>query len=116
MPLNVVEACRKYEDERLVTVASVDTCAPDAPLPLEESELLTGTPVADVAGYASASLPLVLLFDGYHRQYGLGAALLVPTNVYGPGMSDDLELSFVVPAMIRRFSTALEAGDRSVVC
>ena len=56
------------------------------------------------------------MLDGYHRQYGLDAALLVLTNVYGPGMSDDPERSFVVPAMVRRFRTALEAGDKRVVC
>jgi len=48
----------------------------------------------------------VSLLDVYHRQYGLGTALLVLTNVYGPGMSGDLELSIVVPAIIRRFRTA----------
>jgi len=116
MALNVVEACRKFDVERLVTVASADAYAPDAPMPLEESDLLAGTPVAEVAGYATASRLLVSLLDGYHRQYGLGAALLVLTNVYGRGMSDDPERSFVVPAMIRRFRTALEAGDKSVVC
>ena len=116
MALNVVEACRRHEVARLVTVASADAYPPDATMPLREQDLLSGSPGDDVAGYATASRLLVALLRGYRSQYGLNAALLVLTNVYGPGMSDDPERSFVVPAMIRRFREATAAGQQKVVC
>ncbi|MFQ5478042.1 MAG: NAD-dependent epimerase/dehydratase family protein, partial [Candidatus Binatia bacterium] len=83
---------------------------------LKEEALLVGATGPDVEGYATASRLLVSLLRGYSRQYGLRAGLLILTNVYGPGMSDDPEHSFVVPAMIRRLFEAVATGDDRVIC
>ena len=38
----------------------------------------------------------------------------MPTNMYGPNDNFDLESSHVLPALINRFVTATQNGDRSV--
>jgi GDP-L-fucose synthase len=39
----------------------------------------------------------------------------MPTNLYGPNDNFDLQSGHVLPAMIRKFHEAKEAGDQSVV-
>jgi GDP-L-fucose synthase len=40
----------------------------------------------------------------------------MPTNLYGPGDTYDLETSHVLPALIHRFHLAKIRGDSSVTC
>ena len=51
---------------------------------------------------------------GLPREYCINAVHLLPVNLYGPGDNFDLEISHVIPAMIRRFSEAKDRGEPSV--
>ena len=51
---------------------------------------------------------------GYREQYGLNSIYLIPANLYGPGDNFDPETSHVIPALIRKFVKAKEAGTASV--
>ena len=52
--------------------------------------------------------------QAYRRQYGFDAIAAMPTNLYGPGDNFDLENSHVLPALIRKFHEAKQAGADSV--
>ena len=52
--------------------------------------------------------------QAYRQQYGFDAICAMPTNLYGPGDNFHLQNSHVVPALIRRFSEARDAGFSSV--
>jgi nucleoside-diphosphate-sugar epimerase len=50
----------------------------------------------------------MLLVQGqaYREEYGFNAVYLIPTNLYGPGDSFNLESGHVIPSLVRRFSEA----------
>jgi GDP-L-fucose synthase len=53
--------------------------------------------------------------QAYSKQYGFNAISLMPTNLYGPGDNFDLQNSHVLPALLRKFLEAAEAGAPKVV-
>jgi GDP-L-fucose synthase len=57
---------------------------------------------------------LLVQSQAYRQQYGFNAVNLIPVNLYGPGDNFDLETSHVIPALIRKFLEAQEAGDGPV--
>jgi GDP-L-fucose synthase len=50
-----------------------------------------------------------------NRQHGTGFLSAMPTNLYGPGDSYDLQNSHVLPALIRKCHEAKAAGTNEVV-
>jgi GDP-L-fucose synthase len=65
--------------------------------------------------YAVAKISGIKLCETYRRQYGCDFVSALPTNLYGPGDSFDLENSHVLPALLRKFHEARRAPDRRVV-
>ncbi|MBL8163864.1 MAG: NAD-dependent epimerase/dehydratase family protein, partial [Anaerolineae bacterium] len=53
--------------------------------------------------------------QAYRAEYGYNAVHLMPTNLYGPGDSFDLENSHVIPALIRKMVEAQDAGSEQIV-
>jgi GDP-L-fucose synthase len=115
MGINVFEACRIGEVDRLVAVCSVCAYPGEASVPFREDELFSGYPEGTNAPYGIAKRMLVTLSDAYRRQWGLDSRVPIVANLYGPGDSFDLEDSHVIPAMIRKFIEASDRGDREVV-
>jgi GDP-L-fucose synthase len=64
--------------------------------------------------YAVAKIAGIKMCQAYARQYGFNAISVMPTNLYGPGDNFDLQTSHVLPALLRKFHTAKEAGDATV--
>ena len=87
-----------------------------APQPLKEEYLLTGALEPTNQWYAVAKIAGIKLCQAYRRQYGCDFISAMPTNLYGPNDSYDLETSHVLPALIRRFHEAKVARQKSVVC
>lgn len=50
----------------------------------------------------------------YNRQYGTRFLAAMPTNLYGPGDNYHLQNSHVIPALIRKFHEAKQAGHAAV--
>jgi GDP-L-fucose synthase len=82
--------------------------------PIGEEALLTGPLEPTNEGYALAKIAGIKLCSAYRRQYGDNFVSAMPTNLYGPGDNFDLESSHVIPALIRRFHDAREAGQDTV--
>jgi GDP-L-fucose synthase len=53
--------------------------------------------------------------DAYRAQYGCNFISVMPTNMYGPNDNYDLQNSHVLPALLRKFHEAKEAGREEVV-
>lgn len=81
-----------------------------APQPMAEDALLTGTLEPTNEPYAIAKIAGIKLCESYNRQYGRDYRSVMPTNLYGPGDNFHPENSHVLPALIRRFHEAKEAG------
>jgi len=55
------------------------------------------------------------MLQAYREQYGLNGIYLLPVNLYGPSDNFDLNSSHVIPALIRKFCHAVDAGVEQVV-
>jgi GDP-L-fucose synthase len=82
--------------------------------PMREDALLTGILEPTNEPYAVAKIAGIKLCESYNRQYGTDYRSVMPTNLYGPGDNFHPENSHVMPALIRRFHEALEAGIEQV--
>jgi GDP-L-fucose synthase len=85
------------------------------PQPIKEEYLLTGALEPTNEFYAIAKIAGIKMCQAYHRQHGMNAISLMPTNLYGPGDNFDLNSSHVMPALIRKFHDAKISGAAEVV-
>ncbi|MCE3281631.1 MAG: GDP-L-fucose synthase [Chitinophagaceae bacterium] len=81
-----------------------------APQPLKEEALLTGELEYTNEPYAIAKIAGIKLCENYRLQYGCDFISAMPTNLYGPNDNYDLSKSHVLPALLRKFITAKDAG------
>jgi len=111
---NVMEAAHAAGADRLLFLASSCIYPRDAAQPMTPDLLMTGPLERTNDAYAVAKLSGITLAQAYRRQHGRAWISCLPTNLYGPGDSYDLETSHVLPALIRRFHEAAEAGAPAV--
>ena len=78
--------------------------------PIKEEYLLTGPLEKTNEAYALAKIAGLEMCRHYRNQYGVLFHSAMPTNLYGPGDNYVGENSHVLPALIRRFHEAKEAG------
>jgi nucleoside-diphosphate-sugar epimerase len=83
--------------------------------PMAENALLTGILEPTNEPYAIAKIAGIKLCESYNRQHGTDYRSVMPTNPYGPGDNFHPANSHVMPAMMRRFHEAVQAGRDEVV-
>ena len=110
----VVQAAHRTGVDKLLYLGSSCIYPRHADQPITEEALLTGPLEPTNEGYALAKIAGIKLCETYRRQYGDDFISAMPTNLYGPGDNFDLEGGHVLPALVRRFHEAREAGDDSV--
>ena len=110
----VVQAAHRTGVDKLLYLGSSCIYPRHADQPITEEALLTGPLEPTNEGYALAKTAGIKLCETYRRQYGDDFISAMPTNLYGPGDNFDLEGGHVLPALMRRFHEAREAGDDSV--
>jgi len=86
-----------------------------APQPMPEDCLLTSALEPTNEAYAIAKIAGLKLAQYYRKQYGVLYHSAMPTNLYGPADNYHPQNSHVMPALIRRFHEAKEAGRPEVV-
>ena len=114
MQLNVIEAAHRTEVKRLLFFGSSCAYPKFAPVPVQETALLTGELEPTNRAYAIAKIAGIEMCDAFRSQFGDDFISCMPTNLYGIGDHYDLENSHVLPGMIRRFHEAKVAGAPSV--
>ena len=112
--LNVIDEAHRAKAQRLLFLGSSCIYPKLAPQPMKEEHLLTGLLEPTNQPYAIAKIAGIEMCDAYHRQYGSDFRAAMPTNLYGPGDNYDLNKSHVIPALIRKFHEAKQAGAPSV--
>jgi len=112
--VNVLDAAREHGVERLLFLGSSCIYPRLAPQPIKEESLLTGHLEPTNDAYAIAKIAGIMQVQAVRRQYGLPWISAMPTNLYGPGDNFSLTGSHVLPALIRRYDDAAQAGDASV--
>lgn len=112
---NVVHAAHQAGVQKLLFLGSSCIYPKFAEQPMKEDALLTGTLEPTNEPYAIAKIAGIKLCESYNRQYGRDYRSVMPTNLYGPYDNFHPENSHVIPALIRRFHEAVQAGDPEVV-
>ncbi|QFT62739.1 GDP-L-fucose synthase [Roseivivax sp. THAF30] len=107
---NVIHQAHSAGVDRLLQLGSSCIYPRNADQPMREEALLTGTLEPTNEPYAIAKIAGIKLCESYNRQYGRDYRSVMPTNLYGPGDNFHPENSHVLPALIRRFHEAREAG------
>ena len=111
---NVIHAAYEAGVQKLLQLGSSCIYPKLADQPMAENALLTGVLEPTNEPYAVAKIAGIKLCESYNRQYGVDYRSVMPTNLYGPGDNFHPENSHVLPALIRRFHEAAEAGAPSV--
>ena len=112
----VMEHARLAGVEKFVGLGTICAYPKLAPVPFREDDLWNGYPEETNAPYGLAKKMLLVQGQAYRQQYGFRAIHLLPVNLYGPHDNFDPASSHVIPALIRKFLEAVEAGAPTVVC
>ncbi len=112
---NVIHNSWRSGVKRLLFLGSSCIYPRDCPQPIKEDYLLTGPLESTNRPYAVAKIAGIEMCWAYNRQYGTRYITAMPTNLYGPGDSYDLENSHVLPALIRKMHEAKIRGDTEAV-
>jgi GDP-L-fucose synthase len=111
---NVIQYALKAGAKKLLFLGSSCIYPKHAQQPMTEDALLTGPLEPTNEAYAIAKIAGIKLCAAYRRQYGKECLSAMPTNLYGPHDNFDLDSSHVLPALLRKFHEAKEAGAKAV--
>ena len=116
LEMNVIHAAWQNGCKKLEFLGSSCIYPRLAPQPMREDCLLTSELEKTNEAYALAKISGLKYCEFLNRQYGTDYISVMPTNLYGPNDNYHPEHSHVLPAMIRRFHEAKEAGLKEVIC
>lgn len=116
LEMNVIHAAWRNGVKKLEFLGSSCIYPRLAPQPMPESCLLTSSLEQTNEAYALAKISGLKYCEYLNRQYGTDYISVMPTNLYGPNDNYHPTHSHVLPALIRRFHEAKEAGAEEVVC
>jgi len=114
MGIHLLEACRRMHVQKTVVAGTICAYPKMTAIPFREEDLWSGMPEETNAAYGLAKKMLLVQTQAYRQQYNFNGVYLMPVNLYGPRDNFDLESSHVIPAMIRKFVTAVETGADEV--
>lgn len=116
LEMNAIHAAWQNGCKKLLFLGSSCIYPRLAPQPMPESCLLTSSLEQTNEGYALAKISGLKYCEYLRCQVGADYISVMPTNLYGPGDNYHPTHSHVLPALIRRFHEAKEAGAESVTC
>jgi GDP-L-fucose synthase len=100
--------------EKFVALGTICAYPKFTPVPFREEDLWIGYPEETNAPYGIAKKALLVQAQAYRAEYGFNGVYLLPVNLYGPGDNFDPSSSHVIPALIKKFVEAIDAGSDSV--
>ncbi len=111
---NTIDAAYQSGVQKFIFLGSSCIYPKNAPQPMKEASLLTGSLEPSNEAYAIAKIAGLKMCHAYRKQFGWDALSLMPTNLYGPNDNFDLESSHVLPALLRKFHEAKQYGTPTV--
>jgi GDP-L-fucose synthase len=101
--------------QKFVAIGTICAYPKFTPTPFKEDDLWNGYPEETNAPYGLAKKMLLVQSQAYRQQYGWNSIYLLPVNLYGPGDNFDPASSHVIPALIKKFVDAQNAGEDHIV-
>ena len=114
MGVQLIESSRLLGIDKLLCMGTVCAYPKFTPTPFREADLWAGYPEETNAPYGLAKKMHLVQLQAYRAQYGFNGIYLLPANLHGPGDNFDPAHSHVIPALIRKFVEAREAGQTPV--
>lgn len=115
MGLNVLTACSEIKVKKVVSLLA--SCAyRSTDETLKENEFLIGNPDQSVEAHGLGKRNLFIMSKQANKQNGLNAVCTVFNTAYGPFDNFNVEKTKVVGGMIKKFLTAVENKDDTVIC
>eukprot|EP01039_Chlorochromonas_danica_P008814 gene8814-9718_t len=99
---NVMECCRIFNVEKLVSCLSTCVFPDKTTYPIDETMVHNGAPHTSNEGYAYAKRMIDVLNHCYHEEYGCNFTSIIPTNIYGPDDNFSIEDGHVIPGLIHK--------------
>ncbi len=115
MGIQLIHEAYQAGVKKLVAVGTVCAYPKFCPVPFKEDDIWNGYPEETNAPYGIAKKVMGVQSAGYREQYGFNSVVVYPVNLYGPRDNFDLHTSHVIPAMLRKFDAAKQAGAAEVV-
>jgi len=112
---NLMDASHNSKVDRFIFLGSNCIYPRNCPQPIKEEYILSGALEPTNSAYAVAKLAGIELIKSYRKEFGHKWFSVMPINLYGPNDNFDLESSHVFPALIRKFSDAVENNDQQVI-
>jgi len=111
MILNLLEGIKNYSSKtKLLYVGSSCIYPKENPQPINEDRFMCGKLEETNKGYAVAKGMGIVACQLYREQYGIDTICAMPTNLYGPNDTYDLENGHMIPSLIKKFLDAKEKG------
>lgn len=109
--LNILESCIEHKNTLIINLGSSCIYPLDAPNPIKESSIMTGSLEPTNSPYAMAKLTSIELANSLNIQFGHTVVNLMPTNLYGPEDNFSDMDSHVIPGLINRMHRATRNGE-----
>ena len=112
---NVISAAYENGARKVLFLGSSCIYPKHAPQPIPETALLTGLLEPTNEAYAIAKIAGIKLCQAYDREYGANFISAMPSNMYGPNESFDLETSHVLAALLRKAHEAKTSRSKELI-
>ena len=110
----VIEKSRECNVNKFVGIGTVCSYPKFTSVPFKEENLWDGYPEETNAAYGLSKKMMLVQTQAYREEYGFNGIHLLLVNMYGPYDDFDLETSHVIPALIRKFTEAVENNKKEV--
>ncbi len=116
MGVQLMEEARLRGIRKFVATGTICSYPKFTPVPFKEDDLWNGYPEETNAPYGLAKKMMIVQSQAYREQYGFNSISLLPVNLYGPRDNFNLNVSHVIPALIRKCLEAVENGSDHITC
>jgi GDP-L-fucose synthase len=110
----IIEKSLRYGIKKFVGIGTVCSYPKFASVPFKEEDLWNGYPEETNAAYGLSKKMMLVQTQAYREEYGFNGIHLLLVNIYGPYDDFNLETSHVIPALIRKFTDAVENNKKEV--
>lgn len=112
---NVMECCRKYNVQKLVSCLSTCIFPDKTTYPIDETMVHNGPPHPSNEGYAYAKRMIDVMNRCYKEQHGCNFTSIIPTNIYGPYDNFNIQNGHVIPGLIHKCYLAKQNNEDFVI-
>mmetsp|Transcript_22084 Transcript_22084/g.32059 ORF Transcript_22084/g.32059 Transcript_22084/m.32059 type:complete len:331 (-) Transcript_22084:215-1207(-) len=99
---NVMECCRIFQVEKLVSCLSTCVFPDKVTYPIDETMVHLGPPHTSNEGYAYSKRMIDVLNRCYKDEYGCNFTSIIPTNIFGPHDNFSIENGHVIPGLMHK--------------